>query len=371
MFSKLKEFIFGSDDSVKPIELYCAICFEEGKLRSCCKSVYCDYDYTKNKSCPNCHNDTKKDKISGAVFMVSKYSEFEECRICMGAGLKRRCCGNYYCDDCYCKYNYNNYNLTFNQFKYMFYIHIHPLLYLLSMLFIYTDQFPKCRSCDKPTTNRGLNSQFKNKASVVTVLLGYALSIFLIFCTIAVAIVLIVNETGTPQGLFGYKCYGFFKTCDTYVCRDVDHAVVSDSYVSLDDLSTWQKCSFNSTAKLQAQACIYDEELFALSNEYLGFDICEDEFAEGVYVFEDTFEYWQSSRDFSSNLLKSAIWNETVNVEAANYCGTPKGGGGNAMVFGGEFFRYAITNDVDLIYGGWIEADVFMAPVGYDITHEL
>ena len=103
MLSRLRRLLFGSDDSVKPIELYCTICFEEGKLRSCCKSVYCDYDYTKNKSCPNCHNDTKKDKISGAVFVVSKYSEFEECRICLGAGLKRRCCGNYYCDDCYCK----------------------------------------------------------------------------------------------------------------------------------------------------------------------------------------------------------------------------------------------------------------------------
>ena len=104
MFSKLKNLIVGGSNGVKRIELYCAICFEEGKLRSCCKTVYCDYDYSKNKSCPNCHNDTKKDKISGAVFMVSKYSEFEECRICLAAGLKRRCCGNYYCDDCYCKY---------------------------------------------------------------------------------------------------------------------------------------------------------------------------------------------------------------------------------------------------------------------------
>lgn len=190
--------------------------------------------------------------------------------------------------------------------------------------YVITDQFPQCRSCNKPTTNRGLNSQFKNKASVVTVLLGYALSIFLIFCTIAVASILTVNELGTQEGLFGYKCYGFFRTCDTYVCRDVDQAVVTDTYNSLSGLATWQKCDFNSTAKLQAQACIYDEELFGLSNEYLGFDVCGDEFVEGVYVFEDTFEYWQSARDYTSNLLKSAIWNETINVEAAGHCGTPK-----------------------------------------------
>lgn len=189
---------------------------------------------------------------------------------------------------------------------------------------VQTDEFPQCRSCSKPTTNRGLNSQFKNKASVVTVLLGYTLSLFLIFCTIAVISILTVNELNTQEGLFGYKCYGFFKTCDQYVCRDVNQSVVTNTYNSLDGLASWQKCDFNSTAKLQAQACVYDEELFLLSDEYLGFDVCAEEFVEGVYVFEDTFEYWQEPRDFTSNLMKSAIWNETVNVEAADFCGTPK-----------------------------------------------
>jgi hypothetical protein len=250
------------------------------------------------------------------------------------------------------------------------YVFIFYVSHAISDVILYPDQFPNCRSCNKPTSNRGLNSQFKNKASVITVLMGYALTTFLVFCSTAVLIILIVNETGTQEGLFGYKCYGFFKTCDTYVCRDVDPSVVMDSYAALDDLSSWQKCSFNSTAKLQAQACVFDEELFALSNEYLGFDVCKDEFDEGIYVFEDTFEYWQSSRDSTSNLLKSAMWNETINVEAANHCGTPVGGGANAMVFGGEYYRYAITNDVDMSFGGWVEADVFLAPLGYDVSHE-
>jgi hypothetical protein len=39
--------------------------------------------------------------------MIAPFSEHEECRVCLGPGLKRRCCGNYYCDDCYCKHDLN------------------------------------------------------------------------------------------------------------------------------------------------------------------------------------------------------------------------------------------------------------------------
>ena len=53
--------------------------------------------------CPNCKNATKKEKTTGATFVVQAFSEHEECRICLDPGLKRKCCGNYYCDDCYCK----------------------------------------------------------------------------------------------------------------------------------------------------------------------------------------------------------------------------------------------------------------------------
>ncbi len=52
----------------------CVICFEEGKLRPCCKVVYCDYDYSKNNVCPNCKNETKVDKRTGAVFKIHKFS---------------------------------------------------------------------------------------------------------------------------------------------------------------------------------------------------------------------------------------------------------------------------------------------------------
>ncbi len=100
---KLIDFICCRNSQIAPQTYYCTICFEEGKLRHCCKSVLCDYDYTKDKFCPICKNSTKMDKVTGAVFMIPHYSEHEECRICLGPGLKRRCCGQYYCDECYCK----------------------------------------------------------------------------------------------------------------------------------------------------------------------------------------------------------------------------------------------------------------------------
>lgn len=140
MIGKWLKLLFGRSDSIAPIENYCAICFEEGKLRSCCKTVYCDYDYTKNKSCPNCHNDTKKDKVSGAVFMVSKYSEFEECRICLGAGLKRRCCGNYYCDDCYCKSN----STIHNEYTFPLYTPCHVFSFLFFSLISFVQTCSPC-----------------------------------------------------------------------------------------------------------------------------------------------------------------------------------------------------------------------------------
>jgi hypothetical protein len=236
---------------------------------------------------------------------------------------------------------------------------------------------PQCRSCNKPTANRGLNQQLNNQASLFTVLLGWSLTAFLLLTFMSMIIILTTNEEQTPVGLSGYHCYGFFTQCDTYVCIDVDHSIITSpstnpdaSPNSLPSLYYWDKCSLNSTAKLESQACIYDSALYSLTNGYLGYDICKDEFQDGAYVFEDTFEYWETSTNFETNLMRSATWNSTYNVEAAPYCGVAKTrGGSNALVFSGDYHRYAITKDVDVSYGGWLEAELFIAPVGYDVKN--
>jgi hypothetical protein len=188
--------------------------------------------------------------------------------------------------------------------------------------------------------------------------------------TIAVIVVLVSNEVQTPQGLYDYKCYGFFTECGERVCVDVDSSVTNGDYGSLPSLYEWRKCNLNSTSKLQAQACIFDEEMFTLTNGWLGYDVCKDEFEGGAYVFEDTFEYWQDIKNFTSNEMVSAKWANTHNVETNGYCGTPKElGGKRALVFSGEFYRYAETRDVDIYFGGWLEAELFIAPEGFDVKY--
>lgn len=234
----------------------------------------------------------------------------------------------------------------------------------------FVDKFPKCRSCDKSTSNRGLNQQLRNQASLVTVIMGWALTCFILLTTMAIIIVLVTNEVATPQGLYGYKCYGFFTECGTRVCVDVDESITSGSYGSLPSLYNWRKCNIDSTSKLQAQACIFDAELYTLTDGWLGYDVCKDEFEGGAYVFEDTFEYWEDVKDFKTNAMASATWNKTNNVETNNYCGTAEElGGKRALVFNGEYYRYAETDDVDIIFGGWLEAELFIAPVGFDVRY--
>jgi hypothetical protein len=229
---------------------------------------------------------------------------------------------------------------------------------------------PQCRSCNKPTANRGLNQQLNNQASLITVLLGWSLTAFLLLTFMSTIIILTTNEEKTPVGLSGYHCYGFFTECDTYVCVDVDRSVTSGDYSALSSLYHWDKCSLNSTSKIQAQACVYDSALYSLTNGYLGYDVCKDEFQDGAYVFEDTFEYWETPTDFKTNLMVSATWNSTYNVETAPYCGVGKTrGGSKALVFSGDYYRYATTLDVDVTFGGWLEAELFIAPVGFDVKN--
>jgi hypothetical protein len=219
---------------------------------------------------------------------------------------------------------------------------------------------------------RGLNMQINGKASLFTVILGWAMSIFIIMAAVAIIIVLITNEDRTPVGLYGYHCYSFFRGCDTRICFEASPNVTSGNYDPLDSLYNWKMCDLDSTVKIEAQACQFDTSLYTLTGGNLGFDICKDEFEGGVYVFEDTFEYWEDKYDFETNLLKSAIWNSTYNAQTSNYCGTGEHlGGERSLSFSGPNYRYAETKNVDVIFGGFVEAELFLAPVGFDVSHPL
>lgn len=65
----------------------------------------------------------------------------------------------------------------------------------------------------------------------------------------------------------------------------------------------------------------------------MGYDFCydtkdgaqrsQDEFKNGVYVFEDNFDYWKNKTDYSreSILLASANWATMTNAQVTDFCG--------------------------------------------------
>lgn len=287
------------------------------------------YSYTKNKLCPNCNAATRQEKQTGAVFMITALSEHEECRSCLDPGLKRRCCDNYYCDDCY-----------FNQ--------------------------PLCRVCNAPVGTRVENHM--DSSRYIPVIIGWGISFFVVAVAAIGTFLIIVNEPLIPVGIFGYRCYGFFPTCPLDVCIDVAPAVASGE-IALNPLSTWQTCSLDSAAKIETAACIYDKALYTETKGLFGYDVCLNSFQKGSFIFEDTFEYWKNA-SVSSNKMKTGYWGEVVNGRANDYCGT--GSGDKALSFaGGEggTRRYAQTAVLDLSSGGWLEGDVFLSPLGYDFSH--
>lgn len=205
---------FAAKDKVAPappIIKLCGLCFESGATkRICCYGLFCDHCYTKDKMCPNCKAATRVEKMTGATYMLPAFSENEECRCCLDPGLKRRCCGSYYCDDCYYK-------------------------------------IPYCRICEKPVGKKGGVTD-EMKATILAIVLGIFVTLIIV-CAVAVALAILgLSEQATPVGINGYKCYGFFTKCDRYLCFNADDTV-RDGSSTLPALTSYEYCDDKSTTK--------------------------------------------------------------------------------------------------------------------------
>ncbi len=327
----VSEFFNPTEASKEVNTKVCKMCFEFGATkRKCCNQLYCDHCYTKNQVCPYCKASTRIEKMTGATFAVQNFSELEECRCCLEPGSKRRCCGAYYCDECYYK-------------------------------------LPQCRSCDAPTGNKpSLSSGFKG--TVTAILLSWSATITFVSFVVFTILILSANEAQTKVLMSGYKCYGFFKDCTVDICADMTEEVAMGAS-ALPPLSGWRKCTLDSTVKLINKACIFDQRLYDSTDGFMGFDICMDKFHQGVYVFEDTFEAY-GNYSWRSNQMVSGLWSEIENGYATPYCGVATHlGEENALTFSGENDRFAETLDVDLAVGGWLEAELFIAPIGFDVSN--
>lgn len=164
----------------------CRLCFEPGAIRRpCCNAPFCDHCYVKGEKCPNCNVLTKKEKLTGATFQLKVFSEVEECRLCLDPGLKRPCCGNYYCDAC-------------------FYA------------------APLCRSCRVPVGRKRPEEEemFRNQAYALTVFFGWLITIFFVIIMLTAIALVASADQATPYGIFDFGCFGFFRDCN-YNCKQL------------------------------------------------------------------------------------------------------------------------------------------------------
>ena len=65
--------------------------------------------------------------------------------------------------------------------------------------------------------------------------------------------------------------------------------------------------------------------------------------------------------------MQSAKWLSMTNAEVDDDCGTA--GGPGALHFFGTFHRSVRTQDLNVVYGGRVEADLLISPIGFDFSH--
>jgi hypothetical protein len=164
---------------------------------------------------------TRVEKMTGATYMLQVLSDHEECRICLDPGTKRRCCGSYYCDDCY---------------------------FALS----------RCRSCGQPVERnfRALGgSNGWGRTYIVTIILGWVVTLVVALLVFVVALVVALNELSSPAGISDYTCPGFFPTCGLSVCVGSSFNA-SVGLAPLANLADWRYCGLDTEFKIEARACV-------------------------------------------------------------------------------------------------------------------
>ena len=270
-----------------------------------------------------------------ATYMLTAHSEHEECRKCLDPGICRRCCKNYYCDDCF-----------YSQ--------------------------PNCPSCEAPVGRPGDDEGLLGRASIYSVVMGWLALTFFLASVAAMVLFISASESVTPVTVSSYLCNGIFRTCDISFCIETSRDVAIGN-MSLDSVYDWKYCTLNSEYKMHGWGCAFDPTLYEDSHYSHGFDYCYDTFQQGTYIFEDNFEAWVQPLDHNTNLMKSAKWESVINGKTSDECGVADpdgevGGGFRALKFDGILTRQAVTQPLNMSAGGWLEASIFLSPVLYD-TH--
>ncbi len=281
------------------------------------------------------------------------YTEEEECCACLEKGYYRKCCKKYYCNTCY-----------YNQVR-------------------------SCPGCGSSIHRSGVTIA-KSKPKRIAVLATWGVTFYVVIMLISIIYVFFSHNLTRPETVWKGTCRGWFPKCDRPVCIDVD----ADNILMP---TNYNFCSMYSVHKVIGRTCIVDSQLFVESNGFLGFDVClqqdnqdsrsspsglDDKFEDGVYIFEDNFDYWMNDTDYSSIsvMMKSARWSNMVNAKSSEICGyndilrpyevelSPYKDHvmfkkNAALVFSGVRNRYSETVALDVRYGGRIEFYLKLAPI--------
>ncbi|CAM9440901.1 unnamed protein product [Hapterophycus canaliculatus] len=328
----------------KPQVDTCGVCLEDGKLRACCNRHYCKLCYQGTGNCPGCHlitvganrsllarqKDAADSAAAPAKAALPVVRDGEECRGCLRQGFARKCCGEFYCSECYFRGGH-------------------------------------CPSCQTPAEKRIKYQRIPRDPGVVPVLVGFFATVLVSLVALAGVSVAIASNNAVIRTVFDQTCYGFFPSCiPGPKCVAYD---AGDIEGGLEPITEWSACDHEITVnKIYGSYCVFDEEVFVYSDEKWGFDFCAEEFmsgSAGAYVFEDTFEMWNiaapsDSSNLSSNGMASARWDHLTNGQLSDICGV--GNGEGTVMFSGANYREAETLDVDMRHGGKLMFLMKMGP---------
>ena len=283
-------------------------------------------------------------------------AEANECRICLEEAFRRKCCKSYYCDKCFFRSKF-------------------------------------CPGCDAPNDSKMEQDLGKKPPTIPRILAGCGLTLTALGIFVATLALFTYSYISHPETIFGQRCWGWLPQCNLLHCIDVSGRFDDGP----DKLADWKHCTMNSTEKIYGQTCLYDWSLYFQTGKRMGFDFCEGPVAQGqqqmwdgrefgdgasfpggAVVFEDSFEDWYDMENYDINMdikfntedgpkshMKSARWDRIFNARSTGACGSFRSNeirpntmeyssDFQALVLSGSEFRYAVTEQIDLRNGGFM-----------------
>tara|TARA_B100000795_G_scaffold269481_1_gene258977 strand:+ start:1399 stop:5565 length:4167 start_codon:yes stop_codon:yes gene_type:complete len=322
---------------------------------------FCFFDVNKNTTmCKSCHERAKQHMAAAAakakefkdLAASSIVAPVEECRRCLEDGIFRRCCDNWYCNDCYYRIG-------------------------------------ECPSCNADTTNgkkkkknQGGTGSKKPEAKLYQLLATNGIKLIYWIFFFGWPFTWFINKIVAYRTLHGFQCEGIFPQCKYEMCVSIHKEIENSSMPYY--TSDMPECgSHTQCRRMCSKACVYDDRMFSTTHGKLGVDLCTSFLNDYVVIINDDFEtfnevsvndtlaipnsmlrdvnaqYQQNKEYLSSNwntnikgnpsIRQSSFWRDVQNGNPARICGSVHGN--NALVFQGQLKRYAETVDLNIEYG--------------------